>query len=197
MVNNHSPRRRGRAKAAKRPVSQEAGIVAKIHPGSHYSRVDALAKIVYPPGSAGAKLWGQVKWAHAHWRVRTLDGNILINHVGIYRRNGMVDGAPAKIFGIGGVMTLPERQGQHHATRALAMADDWAMKAGCDFGLLVCEKKNIALYKKLGWFLFTGALLHRQPGRGSIPWTIAPVMVRDLNAKAPRRGTVDLRGKPW
>jgi hypothetical protein len=28
-------------------------------------------------------------------------------------------------------------------------------------------------------------------------WTLSPVMVRDVAAKAPRGGMVDLRGMPW
>jgi len=161
-----------------------------------WDEVAPIGDLVYPPSNPITKVWRSVSWANPQQRVVISDAGQPVCHVGVYFRDGLANGRPAKICGIGGVMTRPEQQGRHHATKALALANELAVKRGMEFGLLICEDKNIALYEKFGWRVFPGKMIHQQPS-GTGPWTISAVMVRDITGEAPVDGTIDLCGKPW
>jgi hypothetical protein len=164
--------------------------------GERWDEVAPINELVYPPENPITKVWRSVSWGIPAQRVVVLDGGQPVCHVAVYFRDGLANGKPAKICGIGGVMTRPEQQGRHHATKALALANDLAVKRGMEFGLLVCEDKNITLYEKFGWRVFPGEMLYEQP-EGKKTWSLSAVMVRDIAGKAPNHGTIDLCGKPW
>ncbi len=170
--------------------------VIEIWGSDRWDEVVPIGDLVYPPENPITKVWRSVTWSPPQQRVVVLDGKRPVCHVGVYYRDGLANGTPAKICGIGGVMTRPEQQGRHHATHALEIANELAIKRGMEFGLLICEDKNIALYRKFGWRVFPGEMLYGQPG-GKKVWQLSAVMVRDINGTAPSEGTIDLCGKPW
>lgn len=161
-----------------------------------WEEVAHINDLVYPPENPITQVWRQVDWSHAGQRVVVSVAGQPVCHVGLYLRHGAANGAPALIAGIGGVMTHPAHQKRRYATRALALTNDLAMKAGARFGFLVCEAKNIPFYQRLGWRVFDGTTMHQQHGTNR-PWTLSPTMVRDIAGKAPEGGTIDLCGKPW
>jgi aminoglycoside 2'-N-acetyltransferase I len=189
-------RRPSGVRNAKAKVAPSGEVRIEIWPTSRWNEVAPIVKLVYPPSNPITKVWNQVDWSYAQRRVVVLGGTKPVCHVGVYFRDGKANGRDAAICGIGGVMTHPKHQGRHHATRALERANEMALKRGMKFGLLVCEEKNIALYRKFGWRVFPGQMIYRRGGEKAV-WELSPVMVRDIAGKAPTKGKIDLCGKPW
>ena len=168
----------------------------EILPEAGWDKVAHLHPLVYPPENPHTAVWAAVQWAHAEHRfVLSQDGRPF-SHVALHIREGLANGRPARIAGIGGVMTDPAHQGRGHARRLLALAHEKAVACHAAFAVLVCEEKNVPFYAAQGWRKFDGTMIHQQEGR-SLGWTLSPVMVRDVAGRAPRRGMIDLRGKPW
>ncbi len=112
---------------------------------------------------------------------------------GLFFRDGTHDGLPAKMCGIGGVMTSPTARRKGFAGAAMTRAAE-AME-GVDFGLLFCEKHNVAFYAGLGWKDFPGRVDCEQPS-GRMSFDMMPTMVLPLAAR-PAGGVIDLCGLPW
>jgi len=121
------------------------------------------------------------------------DEGRVVCHAGLFFREGMLDGRPAKMCGIGGVMTLPGARRKGFARAAMQRAAE-AM-AGADFGLLFCEPHNVALYAGLGWKDFPGRVECDQPS-GRMIFDMMPRMVLPL-AMHPAGDAIDLCGLPW
>jgi hypothetical protein len=66
---------------------------------------------------------------------------------------------------------------------------------GAQFGLLFCEPRLMAFYRRLGWQPFAGQVFVEQP-QGRIRFEVTEPMVLDLEL-APRAGVLDLEGRPW
>ena len=64
-----------------------------------------------------------------------------------------------------------------------------------DFALLFCEPHNAPFYERRGWKPFEGEIYAEQADGRARFTAIAP-HVYDLK-RAPRRGTIDLCGRPW
>jgi aminoglycoside 2'-N-acetyltransferase I len=161
-----------------------------------WSLVEPLEADVYPPEIMRDVLWRDVEWAHAARRVLAWDGYLLVCHVGIYERVGMHDGSPARIAGIGGVMTRNGYRRRGFARAAMERAAGYMRGAvGADFGLLFCEQHNDRFYEGLGWTKFEGTTLAEQKGAAT-PFTIMGTQILKLKMH-PRSGTIDLCGLPW
>jgi GNAT superfamily N-acetyltransferase len=155
--------------------------------------VQTLDAEVYSPEYMKTAIWRDVVWAHADKRVVIREDGRAVCHAGIFFREGTLDGKPARMCGIGGVMTAPAARKKGYAGAAMRRAAE-AM-AGCDFGLLFCEQHNVALYASLGWRVFGGSVMCVQPS-GPYLFDMMPTMILPLRM-APERGAVDLCGLPW
>jgi GNAT superfamily N-acetyltransferase len=156
-----------------------------------------LVAAVYPPEVFATIVWRNVVSAPASRKVLVYENDRLMAAAGILFREAEIDGIPARIAGIGGVMTLPEAQGKGFGRAAMLAAHGVTERDGTSaFGLLFCEPKNIAFYERLGWLVFRGTIIAEQPDAIG-PYRVMPAMVRPLAGSAPVEGTIDLRGLPW
>lgn len=153
---------------------------------------EVLNREVYPPEVMAVAIWRDVVWAEADKRVIVrADGNVVC-HAGLYFRDGLRNGAAARLCGIGGVMTSPAAQRLGHASAAMKRAA--AAMEGVDFGLLFCEPHNVRFYSGLGWCMFEGRVHCAQPS-GRFHFDMMPTMVLPLREMP--MGEIDLCGLPW
>ena len=162
------------------------------------AEVTPLAAAVYPPEVLAIIVWRNVVSARATRRIMVFDDDDrLVAATGMIFRNGLLNGVPVAIGGIGGVMTAPDRRRQGFGRAAVDAAVTAFERAGSpEFGLLFCEAKNIGFYERLGWLVFDGKVLAEQPPSIAV-YDIMTTMVRALGAAAPRAGVIDLCGLPW
>ena len=173
-----------------------ADLDIEVLPQEGWSKVAHIHTLVYPPDNPITAVWASLQWADADRRFVAFEKGEPVCHVGLFLRDGLRSGKPTRFAGIGGVMTHPAYQKRGYARHLLQLAHQEAQNRSVDFALLVCEPKNIAFYEQQGWQVFGGHMIHQQQGR-SVNWTLTPVMVRDVAARAPRGGMIDLRGTPW
>lgn len=168
-----------------------------VRPGDDgWREVEPLMAAVYPPEILATIVWRDVTWAEAdHW-VLVREEERLIATVGVYWRNGLHDGSPVRLGGIGGVATHPAHRARGHASAALQRAQQLFGEAHIDFGLLCCEPETIAFYAARSWQVFGGELFVEQPG-GRQRFTVITPMVRAARRAAPTAGAIDLCGLPW
>jgi aminoglycoside 2'-N-acetyltransferase I len=157
--------------------------------------VETLDREVYPPEVMATVIWRDVSWAHADKRVLVRVDDRVVCHVGLYLRDGQVDGAPARIGGIGGVMTSACVRRKGIASAAMQSVARLMQDDGIDFGLLFCEPHNMPLYVRLGWRKFAGEVFCDQPS-GRMRFDMMGTMILPLRT-APQRDTIDLCGLPW
>ncbi len=155
--------------------------------------VVALDREVYSPEFMATAAWKDIVWAHADKRIVVREEGRVVCHAGLFFRDGLLDGRPARMCGIGGVMTSPAVRRRGFASAAMRRAAE-AME-DVDFGLLFCETHNVAFYAGLGWRVFDGTVACVQPS-GPFFFDIMPTMILPLRA-APQRGAIDLCGLPW
>jgi len=160
--------------------------------------IAALSAAVYPPDVLAAVPWRNVQSARSEHRILVTDRDeVVVGVAGLLIRMGMLDGNPVQIGGVGGVMTMPARQGNgigRVAMEAIAtMMHDFPKM---QFGLLFCEPKNMGFYHKLGWYSFDGTVEVQQEN-GRQTYDIMRVMVLPVYGEAPQQGQLDICGLPW
>lgn len=160
-----------------------------------WSVVEPLDREVYPPEVMAKVPWRDVTWAHADRRVIVSDPEGVRCHVGVFWRNGTLDGQRVRMAGIGGVMTSAGVRRKGYASRAMRGAAQLMEEAHIDFGLLFCEPHNEGFYGNLGWTVFRGEVWTEQP-QGRICFDIMKALCLPLRI-APERGVIDLCGLPW
>jgi GNAT superfamily N-acetyltransferase len=158
----------------------------------------ALTEAVYPPEESDTWPGRAMDWAKAEMGVRVVDGSgWLVSYVGVLVREGLHDGRPVVIGGIGGVKTHPDARGMGYAARGMERATRWFRdQPHVDFGLLVCDSSLIGYYSNLGWVEFKGRLLTTQGGV-TAEFTFNNVMTQPIHGAAPETGVIDLLGPPW
>jgi aminoglycoside 2'-N-acetyltransferase I len=161
-----------------------------------WERVRPLEDAVYTPEVLAAVPWRDVVWANAERRVLVNEDGTLVAHVGLYLRDALLDGAPVRIGGIGGVMTHPSRRRHGLATAALRRALTFFAEQRVDIALLFCEPKMFPLYEALGFRGFDGDILVEQPG-GKVRFTLTRTMTQGIALATPTAGIIDLCGLPW
>ncbi|MBI2519136.1 MAG: GNAT family N-acetyltransferase [Bdellovibrio sp.] len=156
-----------------------------------------LSQAVYPPESIVNWPGRSIEWAAAEWRIFCWDeqGKAL-SHVGVFLRQGQINGTPVTIGGVGGILTHPDSRRQGLASKGIHRAIDFFRDGGADFALLVCEPDLVPLYKKLDWQTFSGTLLVLQQG---VPceFTFNLPMTLGVLSQSPHEGIIDLMGPPW
>ena len=148
------------------------------------------------------QVWGSTdaanyKWSESDWHiVGRIDGKP-VTHVEIVERIGTVNGQPVKLGGIGGVTTLPEWRRCGFASTALQRAATFMREElRVEFGLLICEREMVPLYRRLWWEIADAPLVFEQSsGKTSFPEAVA--MVLPCSGKEFPRGVIDLCGLPW
>lgn len=158
--------------------------------------VEALDAEVYSPEVMSGIVWRDVTWAEADKRVIVQDNESVRCHVGVFWRNGLLNAAPVKIAGIGGVMTSKVVRRQGYATAALRCAENLMTDRGIDFGMLFCEPHNERFYATLGWELFDGNIWAMQPA-GAVRFDVMRAMWRGIRMRTAPKGHIDLCGLPW
>ena len=160
--------------------------------------VRALSAAVYPPAQFADAPGRKREWAAPEWAVRLYgDDGALVSYVGICLRDGLHNGEPVRIGGIGSVKTHPAARKRGLAAVGLGRAADFFRAQGdVAFALLVCEPRLLGYYGSLGWREFSGGLHVTQRG---VPetFTFNRVMTCAVNAPAPEIGDIDLLGPPW
>jgi RimJ/RimL family protein N-acetyltransferase len=159
--------------------------------------VRALSQIVYPPEQHADWPGRHLEWAIPEWcvRVRGEDGS-LVSFVGVYVRDGSVDGRPVRLGGIGNVKTHPTARKRGFAGAGIRRAVEFFGEQGVEFALLVCEPYLLGYYARLGWQEFGGGLRVTQFGAAT-DFTLNRAMVLSVRGAAPLVGTMDLLGPPW
>lgn len=159
--------------------------------------IRALSQAVYPPAEVRDWPGKHIEWAKPEWcvRVHSPEGG-LVSYVGVVVTEGTRDGRPARIGGIGGVMTHPAARKRGHAELGIRRAAEFFAEQGVDFALLVCEPRLLAYYGRQRWREFTGELTVRQRGETSA-FSFNRPMTLAVNSEAPCSGTIDLCGPPW
>src|SRR6185503_9929458 len=99
------------------------------------------------------------------WRPKDLhfllysDG-ALVSHLGVLKHVVSVNGEPATIGGVGGVVTVPEAQKRGFARQLMQhTAKFFKQEWEVDAGLLFCLPKMAAYYEALGWQEVEGPVL--------------------------------------
>lgn len=159
--------------------------------------ISALSDAVCAPNTAPGGRTPPIQWAPQTIRALVWDESRLIGHVGALVRSALIDGRPAPVGGIGGVVTAPDYRKRGHARAALAamqrhLIDDQRVS----FLLLFCAVDLCGFYERLGWWVFAGVPLVQQQG-DIVEFTLNRAMVHSGTEAAPRGGTLDLRGAPW
>jgi len=162
---------------------------------SGWAVVEALDREVYTPEYMATATWRDVVWAHADKRIVIFDDQKPVCHAGVFFRDGLLDGAPVRLCGIGGVMTSPSAREKGCAGAAMTRAAQLMEEDGIDFGLLFCERHNLELYGNLGWRIFSGAVQCTQPS-GPMTFDMMPTMILPVRM-TPDSGKIDLCGLPW
>jgi GNAT superfamily N-acetyltransferase len=157
----------------------------------------ALRVAVYPPEFMATWPGRSIEWAKPQWRAIVWDEHGRAHcHVGIFLRQGAVDGKPVKIGGIGGVMTHPDVRRKGFASAAINQSIEFLREQQADFALLVCEPKLVAFYQRLGWRRHDGKLMVTQRSK-CVEFTFNLPMVHGVCTDGPTAGTIDLCGPPW
>ena len=161
------------------------------------AEIRALSQVVYPPEQHADWPGRHLEWSTPEWcvRVRGEDGS-LVSFVGVYVRDGSVDGCAVRLGGIGNVKTHPAARKRGCAGAGLRRAVEFFGERGVEFSLLVCEPHLLGYYARLGWQEFGGGLRVTQFGAAT-DFTLARVMVLAVRGAAPHRGVIDLLGPPW
>jgi predicted GNAT family N-acyltransferase len=156
-----------------------------------------LRVAVYPPEFMASWPGRSIEWDKPQWRaiVWDEDGHAQC-HVGIFLRQGAVDGKPVKIGGIGGVMTHPDVRRKGFAAAAISQSIEFLREQQADFALLVCDPKLVAFYERLGWRKHGDTLMVTQHSK-RVEFTFNLPMVRGVCTAGPTAGTIDLCGPPW
>ena len=120
----------------------------------------------------------------------------LVSHVGILKHPVRVGTRSVTLVGLGGVVTVPEAQGQGHASTLIKRAtdlafDDWHV----DAGLLFCLPRMVPYYERRGWSALEQGVIVDQPS-GRIPAPL-PAMIYPLDRRTWFEGPFELGSAPW
>ncbi len=163
---------------------------------------EALLEAVWPPHVVEKLPWAGIVFADADLRVLVqVEGDGVVCHVGIFRREVTWNGRKLRAGGIGGVATREESQHRGYARIALDAAIQTLKDEGStDFALLFCEPHHAPFYTKRGWKPFGGEIYAEQPqadqSQGRVRFDAIAPYVYDIR-RAPQQGVIDLCGLPW
>ena len=119
-----------------------------------------------------------------------------VSHVGVLKHAVSVNGEPATVGGVGGVVTVPGAQKKGLA-RCLMQhtAEFFEREWKVDAGLLFCLPKLTAYYEALGWQEVEIPVLIEQPSGKIVPPLC--VMALPLVGEGWSSGGIELGSLPW
>lgn len=119
-----------------------------------------------------------------------------VSRVGILKHPILVGEQTVLVGGIGGVVTIPQAQGQGYARALLEHVQQFLCdELQVDFGLLFCNDRLVPFYERRGWQRIANPVLIDQPaGRIEAP---LHVMVYPCRQSVFPAGTVMLNSLPW
>jgi GNAT superfamily N-acetyltransferase len=119
-----------------------------------------------------------------------------VSHVGVLKHVVNVNGEPATVGGVGGVVTLPGAQKKGLARRLMQHTAEFIEREWkVDAGLLFCLPKLTVYYEALGWHEVETSVLIEQPS-GKIVSPLS-VMVLPLGEEVWSSGSIELGSLPW
>lgn len=119
-----------------------------------------------------------------------------VSHAAVLTHDAHANGKPARIGGIGGVVTVPAAQRRGHATLVVRRAtdflrDEWKV----DFALLFCVDRMLRFYERLEWREARCPVLIDQPsGRVLCPFHVMTMPFTDEFATI---DSLDLGSATW
>ena len=119
-----------------------------------------------------------------------------VSHVSVLKHAVSVNGEPATVGGVGGVVTVPGAQKKGLARRLMQhTAEFFEREWKVDAGLLFCLPKLTAYYEALGWQEVESPVLIEQPS-GKIVSPLC-VMALPLVGEGWSSGGIELGSLPW
>ena len=139
----------------------------------------------------------QLSWRpNRDWRFILLVDNQPVCHVAILKHSILVAQQALMVGGIGGVVTIPQAQGQGYAQALLDRVEQFLCREfQVDFGLLFCRDPLVSFYEQRGWQPISNLVCIDQPA-GQVE-TPLHVMVYPCQRNAFPAGTVILNSLPW
>jgi len=135
-------------------------------------------------------------WSSVDWHILVWVGDNLVSHAEIVERTVSVGSKKIPVGGIGGVITKAEWKNQGFASTSMKVAQKYICgELNLDFGLLMCDKKVVSFYKKLGWEVVQGPLVYKQP-TGKVEFDDIVMVYHCGSVKWPD-GLIDAQGPPW
>jgi GNAT superfamily N-acetyltransferase len=153
--------------------------------------------------------WGENIFgtAHLHLTYRAKDPNDLhfllyagdegpLSHAAILKHRASVNGVPALIGGIGGVVTIPSAQRRGYAAMLVRHATEFlAHEWDVDFAMLFCIDRMVSYYARLGWRKVDCEVMLDQPtGKRPSPFH---VMTLPFNERFHTINSIDLASASW
>lgn len=126
---------------------------------------------------------------------RDPDGGVAAMVV-VVHRDGLRDGTPVRLAGIGGVATWPALRRRGYARAALERALAAIDAQGPDLTQLICAPARVPFYASVGFVPFAGTTWMEQDGE-RVVLDYEPTMIRPGRLPAPADGDLDLCGPPW
>ncbi|MFO7975267.1 MAG: GNAT family N-acetyltransferase [Candidatus Hydrogenedentota bacterium] len=138
----------------------------------------------------------ELDWARPDWRVLVRSDGQLAAHVAITQRTVTANGEPARVGGIGGVMSPRKFQGKGHAKAAMLQAHEYMRETlRLEFGFLFCSSGLLRYYQRLGWQRIDGPVSFAQE-ESDATWQ-EEAMVLPLTDRPWPGPPVDINGRPW
>jgi GNAT superfamily N-acetyltransferase len=139
----------------------------------------------------------QLSWRpNRDWRFILLVDNQPVSHVAVLLHSIMVADQPLRVGGIGGVVTIPQAQGQGYAQALLDRVEQFlCCELQVEFGLLFCRDPLGPFHEQRGWQPISNLVRIAQPA-GPIDAPLQ-VMVYPCQCTAFPAGTVVLNSLPW
>jgi predicted acetyltransferase len=135
-------------------------------------------------------------WARPDWRILVRINDRMAAHVAITQRTVTTNGEPARVGGVGGVMSPREFQGKGHAKAAMLHAHAYMRESlHLEFGFLFCSANLLRYYQRLGWQHIDGPVSFAQD-EGDATWQ-EEAMVLPLTDRQWPGPPVDINGRPW
>lgn len=170
-------------------VRMEVRILAKLDV-TERGQVRALLQTVWPNVDLP-----DFERRHPDRLIAAWEGDALVGFLAIVERTLAVGPELVPVGGIGGVVTLPDRQGRGLGTRIMERAREHLERAGeVRFGFLRCQDELLPFYTRLGWHRIDAAVTYEMTP-STPPATNA--MVLALRGEQWPPGDVDLRGTAW
>jgi GNAT superfamily N-acetyltransferase len=175
-------------------------VITELHASSDLSPADraataALGDLAFalPPDDPASRM----TWSDADETViaRDPDGGVAAMVV-VVHRDGLLDGRPVRLAGIGGVASHPSVRGLGYGRAALDRAIAAVDARDPDLTQLICAPRMDGYYAQVGFRPFAGTTWMRQDG-ARVVLDYQPTRIRPGRLPAPADGELDLCGPPW